>query len=97
MEVLFLALKGMAISSELAHCGGAILGFGLAVFLLKFHLVDCENWDLFAVLEGRQGQSKQEAKKAKASRRLVSVEFARPARAKKKREAKGTEPSSPFG
>jgi len=92
MEVLFLALKSMAISSELAHCSGAILGFGLAVLLLKFHFVDCENWDLFAVLQGRQGQSKQEAKKARASRRLVSVEFAPPARAKKKRSAKGKVP-----
>jgi membrane associated rhomboid family serine protease len=91
-EVLFLALKSMAVSSELAHCAGAILGFGLAVFLLKRHLVDCENWDLFAVLEGRQGQSKKEAMKAKAARRLVSVEFAPPRRAKKKRAAKGKEP-----
>ena len=92
IEVLFLALKRMAISSELAHCGGAILGFGLGVFLLKFGFVDCENWDLFAVLEGRQGQSKQEARKAKAARRLVSVEFAPPAKAKKKRAAKGKAP-----
>jgi hypothetical protein len=85
MEVLFLGLKSMAISSELAHCGGAILGFGLAVALLKLHEVDCENWDLFAVLQGRQGQSKREAKKAKASRRIVSMEFAGPAKAKKKK------------
>ena len=89
MEVLFLALKGMAVSNELADCGGAILGFALGVLLLKFRFVDCENWDIFAVLEGRQGQSKQEAKKAKASRRLVSVEFAPRAKAKKKRSAKG--------
>ena len=92
MEVLFLALKSLAISSELAHCSGAILGFGLGVLLLKFRFVDCENWDLFAVLEGRQGQSKQEAKKARESRRLVSVEFAPPIKAKKKRAAKGTAP-----
>jgi membrane associated rhomboid family serine protease len=92
MEVLFLALKSMAISSELAHCGGAILGFALGVLLLKFRVVDCENWDLFAVLEGRQGQSKQEARKAKASRRLVSVEFAQPAKAKKQRTANGKTP-----
>lgn len=92
MEVLFLALKRMAISSELAHCSGAIMGFGLAVLMLKFNFVDCENWDLFAVLEGRQGQSKQAAGKAKAARRLVSVEFAPPARPKKKRAAKGKAP-----
>jgi membrane associated rhomboid family serine protease len=92
MEVLFLAVKSLAISSELAHCSGALLGFGLGVLLLKFHWVDCENWDLFAVLEGRQGQSKQEAKKARESRRLVSVKFAPPAKAKKKRSAKGKAP-----
>ncbi len=88
MEVLFLGLKGLAISSELAHCGGAILGLVLAVVLLKLQWVDCENWDLFAVLEGRQGQSKHAAKKAKAARHLVSVEFAPTARDKPKRKAK---------
>ena len=67
MEILFLGLKGLAISSELAHCGGAILGLGLAVVFLKLRWVDCENWDLFAVLEGRQGQSKAQAAKSRAA------------------------------
>ena len=58
-----LAFEASRLSSELAHVGGAVLGFGLAVLLLKLKLVDCENWDLFAVLEGRQGQSKAQAAK----------------------------------
>ena len=31
--------------------------------LVKLKLVDCENWDLFAVLEGRAGKSKKQARK----------------------------------
>ncbi len=40
------------------HTTSAILGFVVAVVLLKLGWVDCENWDLFAVLAGRKGQSK---------------------------------------
>ena len=38
----------------------------VAVALLKLGWVDCENWDLFAVLEGRKGQSKAAAEEAKS-------------------------------
>ena len=34
--------------------------------LLKLDWVDCENWDIFAVLEGRKGQSKAAAQRAKS-------------------------------
>jgi len=40
----------------LDHSVGALLGFVIAVVLLKFKWVDCENWDLFAVMQGRQGK-----------------------------------------
>jgi len=88
MEVFFLVLQGFRHSSELAHVAGAVLGFGLAVALLKLKLVDCENWDLFAVLDGRQGQTKAQARKTRAASRRVMVEHDRPARPK--RQAKGT-------
>ncbi len=93
MEVFFLALQGFRRSSELAHVGGAVLGFVLAVALLKLKLVDCENWDLFAVLDGRQGQTKAQARKTRAASRRVMVEHDRPAKAKRKRKASGTEPA----
>ncbi len=88
MEVFFLALRGFRHSSELAHVGGAVLGFGLAVVLLKLKLVDCENWDLFAVLDGRQGQTKAQARRTRAAARRVPSDHDRPSRPKKK--AKGT-------
>lgn len=66
LEVLEAGTRGFSVSSALAHAGGAAIGFAVAVGLLKARLVDCENWDLFAVLEGRQGQAKSSrARKAR--------------------------------
>ena len=71
LEVFEVGTTGFSISSALAHAGGAAIGFAVAVGLLKAGLVDCENWDLFAVLEGRQGRPKGAA--ARKPRR-VSLE-----------------------
>ncbi len=76
--------RGAVLALVLDHASGAALGFALAVVILKLGLVDCENWDLFAVLRGRQGQSGKQAKKRKLSSHHVSVEFDRPARSKRK-------------
>jgi membrane associated rhomboid family serine protease len=57
----------------LNQSAGAIIGIVLAIALLKLGLVDCENWDLFAVLEGRQGKSKKQARRGIVARRYVSV------------------------
>jgi membrane associated rhomboid family serine protease len=59
----------------LNQSAGALIGIVLAIALLKLGLVDCENWDLFAVLEGRQGKSKQQARRGKAARHLVSTSY----------------------
>jgi membrane associated rhomboid family serine protease len=83
VEVFFLVVGGFARSSELAHVGGALLGFGLAVVLLKLNLVDCENWDLFAILDGRQGETKAQARKRRAASRRP-VQDDRPAKRKRK-------------
>ncbi|MCA9037574.1 MAG: rhomboid family intramembrane serine protease [Planctomycetaceae bacterium] len=42
------------------HILGAIVGFGAGVVYLKKDWVDCENWDLFAVLSGKYGRFAQE-------------------------------------
>jgi membrane associated rhomboid family serine protease len=84
MEVFFLAVGGFRHSSELAHVVGAVLGFLLACVLLKFNLVDCENWDLFAILDGRQGQTKAQARKTRAAARRPTGDRDRPARPKRK-------------
>jgi len=60
----------------LNQTAGAILGIVLAIALLKLGLVDCENWDLFAVLAGRQGKSKKQARKGKLAHRFVSAGYA---------------------
>jgi len=80
--------RGAILALALDHSIGLVLGFVLAVVLLKLDLVDCEDWDLFAVLQGRQGKSKQQAQKARVVPHRVSVEFDRPAGARKKRKAK---------
>jgi membrane associated rhomboid family serine protease len=41
------------------HLMGLVLGFGAGVLYLKRGWVECENWDLFAVLAGRHGQSRE--------------------------------------
>lgn len=56
-----------AISSELLHLTGLAMGFGCGVFMLKRNLVDCEDYDLFKVLAGREGE-KSPRKKRKARR-----------------------------
>jgi hypothetical protein len=79
---------GAILAVVLDHVGGAILGFGLAVALLKLRWVDCENWDLFAVIEGRKGQSKAAAKRAKSRTVLVSAEYRQKTGEKRKKPAK---------
>src|SRR4051794_4471423 len=53
LEAATVAFTGGAMSSALLHLTGAVLGFGLGAALLKADLVDCEGWDLFAVLARR--------------------------------------------
>jgi membrane associated rhomboid family serine protease len=76
--------SGAIVALALEQCSGAILGFVLGVVLLKLGLVDCENWDLFALLQGRQGKSKRHAQKATVAPFRVSVEYKRLAQATKK-------------
>jgi membrane associated rhomboid family serine protease len=83
---------GAILAVVLDHTSGAILGFLLGIALLKLNWVDCENWDIFAVLEGRKGQSKAAAKREKARRPMVSSEFRRKREAKRKRKGKEAGP-----
>lgn len=60
MIVLQLGLAvflGFRVTSELLHLAGAALGFGIAWLFLKKNWVDCENWDLFSVMAGRNVRS----------------------------------------
>jgi membrane associated rhomboid family serine protease len=77
----------LIVALALDHTFGAILGFVVGVVLLKRKWVDCENWDLFAVLQGRVGQSKKRADRLRRARPRVSVEFAprSPTRSKRRK------------
>jgi membrane associated rhomboid family serine protease len=55
MQTLLLWLNDFSMSSEFIHMLGAITGFVIATMMLKLDWVDCENWDLFAVLKGTHG------------------------------------------
>jgi membrane associated rhomboid family serine protease len=60
MEVLLAWLvHGFQVSSQMMHLLGAVLGFAVGVLMLKRNWVDCENWDLFAVLKGTYGNRTQ--------------------------------------
>ncbi len=48
------------ITSQVLHLMGAAAGLVLAVGMLKKGWVDCENWDLFSVLSGRNTMSDDE-------------------------------------
>ena len=54
MQASLLGLES-AVSSAFLHTVGAAVGACAGVILLKKDWVDCENWDLFAVLAGTHG------------------------------------------
>ena len=75
----------------MAHLGGTALGFVVAIVLLKLKLVDCENWDIFAVMQGRQGESKKAARKRRSMMVRPSRDLTRlPGDEPKKTKKKGT-------
>lgn len=60
VEVVFWgAATGQTPVGAVLHLSGAVLGFGLGTALLKLGWVNCENWDLYAVLGHHEGQAKE--------------------------------------
>jgi membrane associated rhomboid family serine protease len=57
MEIFVVWLSDFQYSGSMSHLGGALPGFALGIAMLKLGLVDCEHWDIFAVLAGRQGEA----------------------------------------
>lgn len=51
---------GMAMGSSGLHLTGAFIGFAVGILFLKLNWVDCEKWDLFAVLSGKYGRFAEE-------------------------------------
>lgn len=61
--------SGVIVAMALDHTFGAILGVVIAVAMLRLGWVDCEDWDLFAVLQGRAGRPKDTKTRRSASKR----------------------------
>jgi membrane associated rhomboid family serine protease len=59
-EIFSAWMSDFQMSSAMLHLAGALPGFVVAAAMLKLGLVDCENWDVFAVLGGRQGEEQRE-------------------------------------
>ena len=69
LNVLCFLLHQQLASSEAAHLLGAVIGFGLSIFMLKTGRVDCEGWDLFSVWHGEPGHSAKKTTAAVATQR----------------------------
>jgi membrane associated rhomboid family serine protease len=65
IEVFFVFLSDFQYSGSMSHLGGALPGFGLGIAMLKLGLVDCEQWDIFTVLAGRQGEAPESTSELK--------------------------------
>ena len=53
-------LRGLLFGFQVGNAGhliGAAFGFAVGAIMLKRQWVDCENWDLFAVMEGTYGST----------------------------------------
>jgi len=57
--------EGFTMSTAMLHLSGALSGFVLGTFLVKSGRVDCEGWDLYTVLAGREGEKVKKKKKRK--------------------------------
>lgn len=53
MNLVFAAVQGFQMSTEVLHVLGAALGFPVACLILRLDLVDCEGWDAFTLWRGR--------------------------------------------
>lgn len=55
LDFLLAWAQGFTMSTALLHTAGAITGAIVGVVMFKMGLVDCEDWDLFAVMSGHYG------------------------------------------
>lgn len=65
IEILTTIVDGFGWSSAVLHLSGAAMGFVLGTWLVKSDRVDCEGWDLYAVLAGHEGRKVKKKKKRK--------------------------------
>lgn len=90
IELFTSSLTGFSMGSATLHAMGAVLGFGVGVALFKMKLVDCEDWDLFAVMSGHYGPWARDKHGYPIDRepRDVVMDFEKPKKQKKKGPSK---------
>jgi membrane associated rhomboid family serine protease len=66
LQLVFAGLSRMTMGSEVLHLIGAIVGFPIAIILLKTGQVDCEYWDIFSIWAGRNRMSRDDQAKLEA-------------------------------
>ena len=54
-DLLVATFLGFSMSTSTLHATGAVLGGIVGVVLFKMKMVDCEDWDIFAVMSGHYG------------------------------------------
>ena len=89
LEVLSAVFGGLSMGSATLHAMGALIGFGVGVALSKLKLVDCEHWDLFAVMSGHYGPWARDRHGNPIERdgAEVKIDFEEPDEKKKKKKA----------
>jgi len=50
----------LAMTSQVLHLMGAATGFAVGAAMVKWKWVDCENWDLFSVYQGRHTMTRED-------------------------------------
>ena len=61
LNVLELMFSQFEMGSSGLHMVGVFVGFGVGIVYLRKGWVDCENWDLFAVMSGKYGRFADES------------------------------------
>ena len=67
LDLISAFLTGFEMGTPMLHLPGALLGLVVGVVMLKKGLVDCENWDIFAVWADRAGEEAPETQVATVS------------------------------
>lgn len=60
LQVLLFFFWGMQMGSEALHLIGALVGLPVGLLMLRYSLVDCEDWDAISVWKGRHEMTREE-------------------------------------
>ncbi|MBW3597174.1 MAG: rhomboid family intramembrane serine protease [Planctomycetes bacterium] len=58
--IMLVFIEGFAMGTSLLHLMGAGLGLAVGVAMVRRRWVDCENWDVFSVWQGRNAMTREQ-------------------------------------